>query len=242
MAASIIGSIVGLGGGFLIVPVLRIAFSFSPSLAAGSSLVLVLANASGATASYYRQGVLDLRIGLIIGLGGIPGSVAGAIAVRHFTSNLFDYFYGAFLLLIAADVMRRKIFDTRDRAVPLRAMMAAQSLLFAGFIVGFVSSFFGIGGGMIVLPLLLWFSNLSPAVIVATSSFVIFLTAPAGVLTHALHGDVHLAQAVPLAMGGVVGGQIGAGLARRFTSKALLGLLAATLAAAALALVLRHLR
>ncbi len=234
---------VGLGGGFLIVPVLRIAFGFSPSLAAGSSLVLVMANASGATASYYRQGRIDLRIGSIIGLGGVPGSIAGAIAVHHFTSNVFDFLYGAFLLLIAVDIMRRRIVDQRalNLAAFIRPTMGIDFLLLAGFIVGFVSSFFGIGGGVIILPLLLLFSNLAPAVMVATSSFVIFLTAPAGVVTHGFHGDVLLSQAIPLAMGGLVGGQIGAALARRFSSETLLGLLAATLAAAALALVLRHL-
>jgi len=240
MVASIIGSIVGLGGGFVVVPVLRIAFGFSPSLAAGSSLLLVLANATGATVSYYRQRKIDVRTGLIVGAGGIPGSVAGAMGVRHLTSNLFDYVYAVFLLLVAADVVRR-IITTQPPVGRARTAISAPYLLFAGVLVGFVSSFFGIGGGVIVVPLLLLFSSLPTTVITATSSFVIFLTAPAGVLTHGLHGDVHVAQALPLAAGGLVGGLMGARLARRFSSQNLLALLAATLAAAAGALVLRHL-
>lgn len=242
MAASVIGSIVGLGGGFLIVPVLRLVFGFSPSLAAGSSLVLVLANAGGATASYYRQGRIHLRTGIILGLGAIPGSIAGALAVRNFASNLFDYFYASFLFLIAAEIVRRIIAGRRSGDPPpvLTRLLAAPFLLLTGLSVGLLSSFFGIGGGVVVVPLLLVFSSLPPGVIAATSSFVIMLSAPAGVLTHGWNGDVHLAQAVPLAAGGLIGGQIGARLARRFSSEKVLALLAVTLGAAALALVLRH--
>jgi len=243
VAASVIGSIVGLGGGFLTVPVLRIAFGFSPSLAAGASLVLVLANACGATASYYRQRRIDLRTGVVLGVGAIPGSIAGALAVRDFASSLFDYLYAGFLFLIAADIVRRQLVGGRsgEVAAALTPPISAPYLLVAGLAVGLVSSFFGIGGGVIVVPLLLLFSRLPPGVIAGTSSFVILLSAPAGVLTHGWNGHIHLAQAVPLAAGGLIGGQIGAGLARRFSSEKLLGLLAVTLAVAAFALLLRHL-
>ncbi len=243
VAASVIGSIVGLGGGFLIVPVLRIVLGASPAVAAGSSLVLVFANATGASLSNMRQRSINLRIGFIAGAGGIPGSITGALAVRHFASNLFDYVYAALLLVIAADVVRREILKpTSLMPVSRRPQPISDAyLVLGGFAVGFISSLLGIGGGIIVVPLLLLVSELPPQTIAATSSFVILLTSPVGVLAHALNADVLAPYAIPLAAGGIVGGQAGVRLSRRLSARNLIALLAATLVAAAVALVLRHL-
>ena len=74
VAASIFGSIVGLGGGFVIIPVLRIAFGVPPAQVAGTSLLMVLANTAASTFGYLRARTIDLRLAGPFTLGAVPGS------------------------------------------------------------------------------------------------------------------------------------------------------------------------
>src|SRR6266700_1487543 len=104
---------------------------------------------------------------------------------------------------------------------------------------GFSSSFFGIGGGLIVIPTLLILQMRTHAV-TATSTFAILLTSPIGVVAHNVEHDIDWSLALPLACGGIVGGQIGPRIAQRLSSPRLLTVMAITLIAAAAGLILRH--
>ena len=88
--ASVFGSMVGLGGGFILVPILRIFLGFSPAYAAGTSLVLIVANSASGAFTYLLQRRVHLKIGWLIAAGGLPGGVLGAIASFHISARLFD--------------------------------------------------------------------------------------------------------------------------------------------------------
>ena len=87
VAASIFGSIVGLGGGFVIIPVLRVAFGVPPAQVAGTSLLMVLANTGASTFGYLRARVVDLRLAMPFTLGAVPGSIIGVFAVKRFSAE-----------------------------------------------------------------------------------------------------------------------------------------------------------
>jgi uncharacterized protein len=253
-AAATIGSVVGLGGGFLVVPVLRIAFGIAPAQTAGAALVMVMANSLSGTVAYLRQGRVDVRAGLLMAATGIPGSVAGAILV-HFVSFVdFDLLYSALLIYVATDAIRRRralqrggaqrkkrgqrvLVDANGTEYRYRENVVA--LLVIGGVTGFASSFFGIGGGTIVVPALLFF-DVPAHIVSATSQFVIALSSPIGVIAHQLSADINWGMALPLAAGGLVGGQIGPRIAKQLTPGQLLVTLAVTLVIAALALILKH--
>jgi uncharacterized membrane protein YfcA len=93
---------VGLGGGFIIVPVLRLFFGLSPAAAAGTSLALVIANSGSGATTYLLQRRVHIRTGLFLAAGGLPGSIAGAIAVKNLPGHIFDWLFAAFLLIGAA--------------------------------------------------------------------------------------------------------------------------------------------
>src|SRR5438270_9487868 len=165
LLASILGSMVGLGGGFIIVPVLRIFYGLSPPLAAGTSLALVIANSASASTSYLLQRRVHLRTGWLVAAGGIPGGILGAIAVKHASPRLFDWLFAAFLLVVSADIV-----INRERRLAHRTAAGqdnATATLLTGFVVGFVSSLFGVGGGVILIPSLLYFSALPAHIITA---------------------------------------------------------------------------
>lgn len=235
---------VGLGGGFIIVPVLRLFFGLDPASAAGTSLALVVANSGSGALTYLLQRRVHVRIGLLIAGGGFPGSIAGAIAVKHLPAHVFDWLFAAFLLAVAADMVFNRHKRLHGRAethdVSSVAGMPWYRAVIAGFGVGFISSLFGVGGGVVLVPTLLYFSDLPAHAISATSHFGIVLTSPVGLITHYLESDIDWSYVVPLVIGGLLGGPTGARLSLRLKSARLMVFVAIALCIAALALILRH--
>jgi uncharacterized membrane protein YfcA len=235
---------VGLGGGFIMVPVLRLFFGLGPAEAAGTSLALVVANSGSGALTYLLQRRVHVRVGLLLAAAGFPGSILGAVAVKHLPPHVFDWLFAAFLIAVSIDLItnRRKRLQHRNEAADLRTVvgMPWYTALAAGFCVGFISSLFGVGGGVVVVPTLLYFSDLPAHAISATSHFAIVLTSPVGFVTHYLQNDIDWKDVVPLVLGGLAGGPIGARLSLRLKSTRLMLFVAAALIIAAFALVLRH--
>jgi len=219
--ASVCGSMVGLGGGFIFVPLLRLVFGLSPAQAAGTGLVLVTANSGAGAFTYLLQRRVNVRLGLIFAAGGLPGSVIGAVLVKHIPARLFDWIFVLFLLGISLDM----IFNARTRtagrvehAAGSTKPMSYRAAVGLGFLVGLVSSLFGIGGGVITVPSLLYFSDLPAHAISATSHFILILTSPTGLIVHTFQHDVKLRDVLPLVAGGLCGGPVGARLSLKLKS------------------------
>lgn len=235
---------VGLGGGFIIVPVLRIFFGLSPAIAAGTSLALVVANSGSGAIAYLLARRVHVRVGLLIAAGGLPGSVLGTIIVKNLAPHLFDWLFAAFLIAVALDIVlngEKRLAQRDDREeVHLIAGMTWGLALATGFGVGVISSLFGVGGGVVLIPSLLYFSDLPLHAITATSHFGIVLTSPVGLLAHFIEHDIDWRYVIPLVLGGLLGGPIGARLSVRVKSPRLITFVATALVIAALALVGRH--
>jgi uncharacterized membrane protein YfcA len=231
---------VGLGGGFVVIPLLRVAFGVPPAQAAGTSLLLVFANTAASTFGYLRDRVVDLRLAVPLTISAVPGSIAGVLAVKRFSPTGFDMAYGVVLIVLAVLVLGRRRMTSR----PVEERTFAHDprvALAAGFGVGFFSSLFGIGGGVVLIPLLLILARMPPHVVTATSAFVITTTAPVGIVAHAIGHDVDWVFATPLLLGGIVGGSLGPPIAKRVSSPNLITLLATALILAAVGLAARHL-
>ena len=239
--ASVFGSLVGLGGGFLAVPLLRLVYGVPPAQAAGTSLLLVLATTSSSTIGYLRQGRVDLRLAVPFAIGAVPMSILGVLAVKRFSPAGFDLAYGVLLVVLSFLVLRRRGIASRPEGERTFAHDPGIGIA-AGAGIGFFSSLFGIGGGIVLVPLLLIAARMPPHVVTATSAFVITVTAPVGIAAHAVAGDVDWIFALPLAIGGLIGGTLGPPLAKRVSSPRLITLLAVGLILAAVGLVARHLR
>ena len=144
------------------------------------------------------------------------------------------------LFALAILVMRRRAVKARpagEKTFAHRYVVAIP----AGVVLGLLSSLFGIGGGVVLIPLLLIAARMPPHIVTATSAFIIALTSPVGVITHALGGDVDWVAAVPLVGGGFIGGALAPRFSAHVSSPRLITLLAIALIAAAAGLALRHL-
>jgi uncharacterized protein len=236
---------VGLGGGFILVPILRLFLGFSPADAAGTSLVLIVANSASGAFTYLLQRRVHLKIGWLIAAGGLPGGILGAIASVHISPRLFDTILAVLLVAVSVDMalnaQRRMAGRPQHRRVAAIKGMSYRAAVALGFIVGIFSSLFGLGGGIILVPTFLYFSELPVHAISATSHFAILLTSPVGLVVHALQRDIVARDIVPLVLGGLLGGPVGARLSLRLRSPQLLIVVAIALVVAAVSLVWRQL-
>jgi uncharacterized protein len=245
--SSVFGSMVGLGGGFIFVPVLRLFFGLAPAEASGTALVLVVANSGSGAFTYLMQQRVHVRTGLLVAAGGLPGGVLGAVLARYISPFLFDVLLALLLFAVALDMLLRRARrhsvheEGTSRAVRTFRGLRPAIAVAAGFVIGVVSSLFGVGGGVMMVPTLLYFSDLPAHAISATSHFGIVLTSPVGLITHAFQHDVRLSYIVPLVVGGLCGGPVGAQLSLRLRSPQLLYFVAVALAIGAISLVARYL-
>lgn len=220
-------------------PVLRLLLGVAPTTVAGTSLVFVLANVASSALGFLRRKRVDLSLAIPLAIGAIPGSIAGVVAVKHVDATGFDVAYGMLLLVLSVLVMRRHFIVSHPEGEKTFAHSVFVSVP-AGIVLGLLSSLFGIGGGVVLIPLLLLAARMPPHVVAATSALVVSLTAPVGVVAHAVAGDIDWFTAAPLIAGGLLGGTLAPAVSARVSSPRLITLLSVALIAAAAGLVLRH--
>lgn len=243
--ASVFGSMVGLGGGFILTPILRLVLGFSPADTAGTSLILIVANSASGAFTYLLHRRVHLKLGVLIAIGGIPSSVLGAMLSLRIPARIFDVLLAALLVAVAIDLVwnanRRVAGRSESQRVHEIKGMSYRGALGLGFVVGISLSLFGLGGGIFIVPAFLYFSELPAHAISATSQFALLLTSPPGLITHILQHDVVGRDVIPLVAGGLLGGPIGARLSLRLRSPQLLLVVAIALVVAAITLVWRQL-
>jgi uncharacterized protein len=240
-AISIFGSIVGLGGGFVLVPLLRLFFGLPPALVAGTSLALVVTNNATASVTYLFQRRIQLRTGLLVAAGGLPGSVLGAALVLSMPVLAFDWLLAILILAVAVNMLRKANSPNTPSSSDGRKVgpVAWTWALVLGFAVGVLSGLFGAGGGVLLIAALFSFASLSVYEVTATAQFALLFISAFGLGAHNLQHDLQPAYAVPLVLGGALGGPIGASISARLKPKRLASIVALALIVAALALVVR---
>ncbi|MBM4420912.1 MAG: sulfite exporter TauE/SafE family protein [Chloroflexi bacterium] len=241
MTVAGIGTLIGSGGGFMLVPLLALLDPALPtaSLTAISIGVVVFTGASG-TVAYVRQGRVDTVSAVPLALATIPGGVAGALLTRGIARGTFDLLFAALLLGLAAFLFMRKpvpasvpiaapgwgVFDrslTDAAGNRYRYRVNLPVAILIALVEGLVVSLFGVGGGFLMVPVLVGILRFPPHVATATSTFMVLITALASTLTH-LGGDKlagHVPTVALLGVGAVVGAQIGARYSRRVGGPAL---------------------
>ena len=207
-AAGILGSMIGLGGGIIVVPVLTF-LGFPPTAAASNSLFAALSNATASTISYSRQKRIDFSLGIKLGLLTIPGTVLGAVISTDVAPDIFKILFGFVLIASAAYIFLKKKIETKEKT--LSKQMAFFAVC-ASFFAGIISSFFGIGGGIIFVPLMVVGLGMAMKKAAPTSQMILFFASLSGVVVHSILGHPDFLQAGLLAVGSFFGGLVGARL------------------------------
>lgn len=255
LGASAYGTLIGAGGGFIMSPVLLLVFNRAPQVAAGTSLAAVIFNATAAVLTYHQQGRIDFYTGVRFAAATIPGAVLGSIIVPSMPDRAFKLFFGLVMVLIASYLALRgerpagrpagfvadeaglraegktvrNLTDASGITVLYGYRMRDGLLLSAG--VGLLSSLLGVGGGIIHTPAMISLFGVPAHVAVATSQFILLVSAATGTVAYLVQGHVDVPTAVALGIGGIAGARLGAVIARRIQSRLIVRLLAVALLA-----------
>jgi uncharacterized membrane protein YfcA len=235
------GTLIGAGGGFLLVPILIWLYpTAQPELLASVSLAVVFFNALSGSIAYGRLRRIDYRTGLIFSAAALPGAVLGALSTEHVPRQVFDVVVGSFLIIAALFLMLRPNPRTSSSTTgksgshnvtitdlfgsTYRFSYNPQIGIGLSFVIGYLSSVLGIGGGIIHVPVLVHLLNFPVHIATATSHFILALVAFSGTATHLATGTLleGLRDIVPLTIGVIVGAQIGARLSNRLGGPAII--------------------
>ena len=212
LGAGTLGSMIGVGGGIILVPALTF-LGLSPTQTASTGLIAVASTSVSSTIEYSRQRRIDYRLGIEMAAFAIPGAVLGAYISGYLTEESFKLYFGVLLLLTGIYVLCKNSI-LKDSAAKKRSTTLRAAAFAATFGAGIISSLFGVGGGIIFVPAMLLVLGLSMQRAAPTSQLTLMMTSIAGVLTHGFLGHPDYLQAAILSAGAFVGAQIGSRASR----------------------------
>lgn len=257
----VFGSLLGLGGGILIVPLLTIGLGMPIREAVGVSLVCVIMTSSASAAVYLERRVANLRLGVTLELATAVGALCGAMLAFIVPERALSALFAGLLVYAAIAMVRRRPGDEPaiERAVADVDVGAAVAFpesvrvgpgyrarrlglgLAGSAIAGVVSALLGVGGGLVKVPLMNVSMRVPLRVATGTSNLMIGVTAAAGAIVYLVRGGIDPLVAGPTAIGVFAGASVGARAAHRVDARILRGLFVVVLLYTAALMVMRAL-
>ena len=228
------GTLIGAGGGFILMPILLLLFpGENPELLTSISLAVVFFNAFSGSTAYARMRRIDYKSGFLFSAATIPGAIFGALTTAYIPRRLFDVILG--LLMIAASIFlllcsnrRNEVKEEKPNYHLTRTLVEASGAnhtysynpivgVGLSLFIGYISTLLGIGGGIVHVPALVHLLNFPVHIAIATSHFILAVMAITGTTVHIATGVFShgIRRTVFLAIGVLLGAQLGARLSIR---------------------------
>ena len=243
LLVGVLTGLFGVGGAFLITPLLNVGFGIPYQLAIGSGLCFTIGTSSSGMRRHLRLGNVELRLTLFLAVTSIVGALLGATLNRslnlrlgHENYTLVMHSLFVVMLLVTAwalgrgnrqhhtgkSLLQRLPLGPRiDLPAAGLAGVGVPGICAIGMMIGILSGMMGIGGGVVIMPLLILAVGLTPHQAVGTSLGVVMCGSAAGALKYGWHGNVNLSVAMSLLVGSVFGVQIGAWICHRLHAEKL---------------------
>ena len=221
--AGLLGSLTGLGGGFVIIPLLTLLLKVDIHYAIGASLVSVIATSSGSAAAYVKEGITNIRLGMFLEIATTAGAMAGALIAVYIPTNFIAIIFGVILILSAVMSLSKKAelihqeknalaeklklngsFPTANGPVAYSVKNVGGGffmMLFAGVISGLL----GIGSGALKVLAMDTVMRIPFKVSTTTSNFMIGVTAAASAVVYLQRGYIDPGLSMPVAIGVLLG-------------------------------------
>ncbi|KAF0091741.1 MAG: putative permease [Fusobacteria bacterium] len=233
----ILGTMIGAGGGFILVPILLIIFpEKTPEEITSISLAFVFFNSISGTLAYHKMKRIDYKSGLIFAASTIPGAILGTIVITMISKNIFNLIFGIILIILAAYLFlkpenknRNKIANETIQTPPKTQKKWLGVLI--NLTIGFISTLLGIGGGIMRVPSLVHLLNFPVHMATATSQFIVAIMAFSGIIVHLINGNIvnNLMPVIILSINAIIGAQIGARLSAKVQGSIIIKILSITL-------------
>ncbi|WP_321518294.1 sulfite exporter TauE/SafE family protein [uncultured Bacteroides sp.] len=237
--AGLAGSLTGLGGGVVVIPLLTLCFNIDIRYAIGAALVASIATSSGSASAYVKEGITNMRLGMFLEIATTVGAVLGAAIAIYMPTNVIAVIFGTVLIFSAAMTLRKKY----DHSV-VKGSMTAEKLklngsyptkdgqveyeltnIMGGFsimsLAGVLSGLLGIGSGALKVLAMDSVMRVPFKVSTTTSNFMIGVTAAASAVVYLQRGYIDPGIAFPVIIGVLVGATTGAKLLQRMNVKVL---------------------
>jgi uncharacterized membrane protein YfcA len=234
--AGLLGSLTGLGGGFIIIPLLTLLLHVDIHYAIGASLVSVIATSSGSAAAYVKEGITNMRLGMFLEIATTAGALAGAILAIYTPTHYIAILFGLILILSAIMSLRKKTRQITQHKSYLAQKLKLNSsypttdgmveygvsnvtggffmMLFAGVISGLI----GIGSGALKVVAMDNIMRIPFKVSTTTSNFMIGVTAAASAVVYLQRGYINPALSMPVVIGVLLGAITGSKILVQSTS------------------------
>jgi uncharacterized membrane protein YfcA len=224
LIAGLLGSLTGLGGGVVLIPLLTIVFKVDIHYAIGTSLISVIATSSGAAAAYVKEGITNIRLGMFLELATTAGAIGGAFLSTYLPTSAIAIIFGAILILSAglsfarpADpviagepgALSKRLRLNNSYPTPQGEKHYLVKNVVGGFIMmniaGIISGLLGIGSGALKVIAMDNIMRIPFKVSTTTSNFMIGVTAAASVGIYLKRGYIDPGLSMPVMLG-VLGG------------------------------------
>jgi hypothetical protein len=229
ICAGFLGSLLGLGGGIIVVPALTLFFGVDIRYAVAASLISIIATSSGAAASFLKDHLTNLRLAVLLELGTVAGAMTGFLISTEIKSSWLFLLFGGFLLFSSVMMFRKKgdarsevdhpwskklnlagSYPNEKGILTFYKVANVPFGLISMYVAGILSALLGIGSGIFKVMAMDGAMKLPMKVSSATSNFMIGVTATASAGAYLLRGDIRPQIACPVALGIIVGSWIGA--------------------------------
>ncbi len=240
LLAGLLGSLLGLGGGIVIIPVLTLGFGYPMQTAIGASLMAVIASSTGSASYYVEEGLSNIRLGMVLEIATTFGSVIGALIAVYTDQYILAAAFGILLLYSASHMIRRpestcvykpgpcgpldlscSYTEKNDgKSVEYGVQKLGRGML-ASLGAGGMSGLLGVGGGTIQVPVMNLWMGVPMRAACATSNFMIGVTALAGAVVYYQFGLVQPLLAGIVAVGAFFGAAVGSRVAHRINGEQL---------------------
>ncbi|HWD90071.1 MAG TPA: sulfite exporter TauE/SafE family protein [Mucilaginibacter sp.] len=234
--AGLLGSLTGLGGGFIIIPLLTLVLHVDIHYAIGASLVSVIATSSGAAAAYVREGITNIRIGMFLEIATTAGAFTGAMLAVFIPTQYIAVLFGCILIFSAIMSLRNKVEEIVTEQSNLSKKLKLSGTyplgrsvvhygvtnVIGGFFMmifaGIISGLLGIGSGALKVIAMDGVMHIPFKVSTTTSNFMIGVTAAASAVVYLQRGYIHPGIAMPVVIGVLLGAASGSKILVHATS------------------------
>jgi uncharacterized membrane protein YfcA len=221
--AGLLGSLTGLGGGVVIIPLLTLLLKVDIHYAIGASLVSVIATSSGSAAAYVKEGITNMRLGMFLEIATTAGAMCGAILAAYIPTHYIAILFGVILIMSALLSLRKKAENITVHKSYLAQRLKLNSsyptangpveygvskvgggffmMLFAGIISGLL----GIGSGALKVIAMDTIMRIPFKVSTTTSNFMIGVTASASAVVYLQRGYISPGLSMPVVIGVLFG-------------------------------------
>lgn len=232
--AGLLGSLTGLGGGVVVIPVLTLGFGVDFHYAIGAALVASIATSSGSGSAYVKEGITNIRLGMFLEIATTIGAVVGAIIAVWLNNSTIAIIYGCVLILTAAMQQRRKsdhdgvvgsdlarrlkLFGTwpqRDGSMKAYQLCGVGGGFSVMLLAGMLSGILGIGSGVLKVIAMDGIMKVPFKVSTTTSNFMMGVTACASAVVYIQRGNIVPGIAFPVLIGVLFGALTGARLLKK---------------------------